>query len=133
MPGDPSRPKLVNLAFRVPSVGALDELLDNGSGFSKCAVHAIDGEEFLEASFGGVRINFFERPLYEAKTESATSGFLHMSFVVPDLDAALADERWRGKLIWGPAAIEGGFGRRRIAFFEPIPGCRIELMELLDG
>jgi hypothetical protein len=128
---DLSGMKLVNLAFRVPSVGALDELLD-GSGFAKRAVHAIDGEAFLEASFGDVRINFFETPLYEAKTESPTSGFLHMSFVVPDLDVVLADERWRSKLIWGPAVIKGGFGHRRIAFFESIPGCRIELMETLD-
>lgn len=124
--------KLVNLAFRVPSVGALDEALDSASGFSKCAMHAIDGEAFLEASFGDVRINFFETPLYEAKTESERSGFLHMSFVVPNLDAALDDAHWRSKLIWGPATIKGGFGHRRIAFFEPIPGCRIELMEEID-
>ncbi|RTL99480.1 MAG: hypothetical protein EKK31_24435 [Hyphomicrobiales bacterium] len=123
--------KLINLAFRVRSVAEAEALVESTGGWSKRAMHDIDGEQFLEAGFGGVRINFFETALYDSAAE-APAGFLHASFAVPSLDAILADPDWRARLIWGPSTIKGGFGHRRIAFFEPLPGCRIELMEEID-
>ncbi|WP_442580759.1 hypothetical protein ACSBOB_01785 [Mesorhizobium sp. ASY16-5R] len=129
---NPRDMKLINLAFRVPSVGAAETLVDTTSGWRRTALHEVDGEAFLEASFAGVRVNFFENALYDQKQQSGGSGFLHASFQVPDLGEVLASEDWKKHLFWGPTVIKGGFGHRRIAFFEPIPGCRIELMEDLD-
>jgi hypothetical protein len=124
--------KLINLAFRVRSVGNAETFVESTGGWSKRAVHDIDGKQFLEARFGDVRINFFETALYDGKAEAADFGFLHASFAVPSLAAILENPDWSGKLIWGPSTIRGGFGHRRIAFFEPLPGCRIELMEDID-
>lgn len=124
--------KLINLAFRVRSVAEAEALVESTGGWSKRAMHDIDGEQFLEAGFGGVRINFFETALYDGEAQAAGAGFLHASFAVPSLDAILENPDWSARLIWGPSTIRGGFGHRRIAFFEPLPGCRIELMEEID-
>lgn len=124
---------LVNLAFRVPRLGDAEDMVSSAPGWSRTALHSIDGEAFLEAAFGGVKVNFFESALYDGKDAPPASGFLHASFAVSDLSALLDDPRWKSTLIHGPTTIKGGFGHRRIAFFEPLPGCRIELMEDLDA
>lgn len=123
--------KLINLAFRAATVGEAEAFVERTAGWSKNAIHEIDGEPFLEAAFGDIRVNFFATALYDDPSNPVLPGFLHASFAVPDLDVMLADPAWAAKLIWGPATIQGGFGHRRIAFFEPLPGCRIELMETL--
>jgi hypothetical protein len=125
--------KLVNLAFRVGSVDAAEAAVAALTGWSAHARHALGGGTFLEARFGNVRVNFFADAIYDEGPPPAAGSFLHASFSVPDLDRVLDDRSWRDKLVWGPETIQGGFGRRRIAFFEPIPGCRIELMEELDA
>ena len=124
--------KLINLAFRVGSVAEAEALVESTGGGSKRAMHDIDGEQFLEARFGGISINFFETALYDGKNVPSAGGFLHASFAVPSLAAILENPDWNARLIWGPSTIRGGFGHRRIAFFEPLPGCRIELMEEID-
>ncbi|MDQ0474596.1 hypothetical protein [Labrys wisconsinensis] len=121
--------RLINLAFRVADVAQTEDGVARTAGWSKRAVHEIDGERFLEAAFGDVRINFFRSALYDDADAADAPGFLHASFAVPDLGAVLDDPVWRARLVWGPGVIRGGFGHRRIAFFEPFPGCRIELME----
>jgi hypothetical protein len=121
--------RLINLAFRTRSVRDAEAFVDNTTGWSKRAIHDIDGERFLEAAFGDVRVNFFASALYDKDPKPTAPGFLHASFAVPDLAVMLDNPAWKAALIWGPATIRGGFGHRRIAFFEPLPGCRIELME----
>lgn len=123
---------LVNLAFRVSSLAEAEALIDSTEGWEKTAVHDLNGNLFLEARFGGTRINFFCSAVYDHPALAQSPGFLHASYAVSDLDQILADEAWAKVLIWGPHAISGGFGQRRIAFFEPLPGCRIELMEELS-
>lgn len=122
---------LVNLAFRVSSLAEAEALIDSTEGWEKTAVHNLNGELFLEAAFGGTRINFFCSAVYDDKASGQSPGFLHASYAVGNLDEVLAQQAWARSLIWGPHVISGGFGRRRIAFFEPLPGCRIELMEEL--
>lgn len=129
MRSDP--PRLVNLAFRVPKLEQAENMVASAPGWSRTALHSIDGDNFLEAAFGGVRVNFFEAALYDSEHTPAADGFLHASFAVPDLSALLENPQWKSTLIHGPTTIKGGFGHRRIAFFEPLPGCRIELMEEL--
>lgn len=122
---------LVNLAFRVSSLTDAETLIDSTEGWEKTAVHNLNGELFLEARFGGTPINFFCSAVYDGGSSAHPPGFLHASYAVDSLDDILADAAWGKTLIWGPQRISGGFGERRIAFFEPLPGCRIELMELL--
>lgn len=121
--------RLVNLAFRVPDVEAAGAQAQAVPGWERTALYDIDGAPFVEARLGDVRINLFETALYDEVGAPGAPGFLHASFGVPDLERFLSDEHWSSQLTWGPAEIQGGFGRRRIAFFEPFPGCRIELME----
>lgn len=122
---------LINLAFRVADLSAVEAFVEKTRGWEKSALHEIDGEVFLEARFAGIRVNFFTSAVYDDAASSKEPGFLHASYAVPRLDEMLANEHWAGTLTWGPSEISGGFGRRRIAFFEPLPGCRIELMEEL--
>lgn len=121
--------KLVNLAFRVRNLGEAESLVETSPSWTKRALHDIDGVKFLQAEFGGVAVNLFETALYDSGAAEKAPGFLHMSFSVPDLARAMKSAEWSDKLVWGPSTIEGAFGRRRIAFFEPFQGCRIELME----
>jgi hypothetical protein len=124
--------KLINLAFRVSSVADTEARIAVSEGWRRTALHQLNGEEFLEADFAGMRVNFFENAIYDKDARpEVPAGFLHVSVEVPNLDEMLAAPSWRDTLLWGPAIINGGFGHRRIAFFEPIPGCRIELMENL--
>lgn len=129
----PGNAKLINLAFRVSSIAATENAVDGTSGWRKVNRHEIDGEEYLEATFAGIRVNFFQKTVYDQEPAIDAVGFLHASFEVPSLSDVLDSSDWRDKLRWGPAVIKGGFGHRRIAFFEPVPGCRIELMEDLDA
>jgi hypothetical protein len=122
---------LVNLAFRVSSLSETEAFIDSTEGWEKTAIHELGGDQFLEARFGGVRINFFQTAIYDERADPPPPGFLHASYGVGDLDSMLKDEAWAKSLVWGPEVISGGFGRRRIAFFEPLPGCRVELMEEL--
>mgnify|MGYP003383570019 CR=1 FL=1 len=128
---DFDKPRLVNLAFRVPRLADAEDMVLCTPGWSRNALHTIAGEAFLEAAFVGVKVNFFENALYDSGDTPNANGFLHASFAVPDLSALLDDPQWKSTLIHGPTTIKGGFGHRRIAFFEPLPGCRIELMEEL--
>ena len=123
--------KLVNLAFRVRDLTDAESTIENHEGWRRNAVHEISGEKFLEANLGDTRVNFFESAIYDHETDPKEPGFLHVSLAVSDLEKVLANPQWGEKLIWGPETISGGFGHRRIAFFELLPGCRIELMEEL--
>ena len=127
-----NEPKLVNLAFRVESIDDVETFVEQTPYWKKNAVYEIDGERFLEAAIGNLRINFFEAAIYDAPLQKLGPDFLHASFLVPDLDAMASDSGWKDKLVWGPETIKGGFGHRRIAFFEPFDGCRIEFMENVD-
>lgn len=122
--------RLGNLAIKVEELDEVWHFFERAAGCRARARHELHGEEFAELELGGVAINAFRSALYETQgAPSLPAGWLHASFFCDDLDAILADTCWRDRLAWGPAEIEGGFGRRRVAFFEPIPGVRIEFME----
>ena len=55
-------------------------------------------------------------------------GFLHPALFTDDLDAELEGHT----VVWGPAVVEGAFGKRRIAFVEAPGGIRLEFMEQLE-
>ena len=88
-----------------------------------------NGAERADVYLGPVMITLFTRAIYEDDVELPTEGFLHPALFTDDLDAELAGHA----VVWGPAVVEGAFGRRRIAFVEAPGGIRLEFMEQLDA
>jgi hypothetical protein len=58
-----------------------------------------------------------------------SEGVLHPALFTDDLDRELAGY----EVIWGPAVVEGAFGKRRIAFVSAPGNIRLEFMEQLEG
>ncbi len=120
---------LGNLAAKVPDV-------DSAVAFYRRMGASVQGPEDWRGSrradvnLGPVMLTLFEKAVYEDDGVSTPAeGFLHAALFVEDLDAALAGTGV--EVAWGPAVVEGSFGRRRIAFFDA-PGIRLELMEELE-
>ena len=67
--------------------------------------------------------------IYEDSIELPSEGFLHPALFTDDLDAELEGHT----VIWGPAVVEGAFGKRRIAFVDAPGGMRLEFMEQLES
>ena len=125
--------RLANVAVKVADVHAASPTIDHLTGLEIAACHELNDRAFLEVHAGDTVINVFDRLLYESSDgRPVDPGFAHISCFIEDLGRALADPGWSSCLIWGPEEIAGGFGRRRIAFFEVAPGVRIELIEDLS-
>jgi len=86
-----------------------------------------DGLEIV--LLGPVQLTLFTRAIYEDAVDLPADGFLHPALFTDDLDAELAGHT----VVWGPAVVEGTFGKRRIAFVEAPGGIRLEFMEQLDS
>jgi len=87
-----------------------------------------NGSERADVFLGPVMITLFTRAIYEDRLDVPAEGFLHPALFTDDLDAQL-----EGQVVaWGPAVVEGTFGRRRIAFVDAPGGIRLEFMEQLD-
>jgi len=87
-----------------------------------------DGGERADAFLGPVMITLFTRALYEDEVSLPPETFLHPALFTDDLDAELEGH----DVLWGPAEVEGTFGRRRIAFVEAPGAIRLEFMEQLE-
>lgn len=88
-----------------------------------------EGAERADVVLGPVVITLFTRAIYEDRVELPDECFLHPALFTDDLD----DELRGHEVIYGPAVVEGPFGRRRIAFVTSPGGMRLEFMEHLDG
>jgi len=86
------------------------------------------GGERADVYLGPVMITLFTRAVYEDAVDLPAEGFLHPALFTDDLDAELVGH----DVVWGPAIVEGPFGRRRIAFVDAPGGIRLEFMEQLD-
>jgi catechol 2,3-dioxygenase-like lactoylglutathione lyase family enzyme len=84
-----------------------------------------NGVERADVFLGPVMISLFTRAIYEDCVEVGTEGFLHPALFSDDLDGDLEGHT----VVWGPAIVEGTFGKRRIAFVEAPGGIRLEFME----
>ncbi|WP_210495320.1 hypothetical protein [Patulibacter sp. SYSU D01012] len=126
--------RLVNVAAKVADVDAAAATLAALPGLGPVREHALGGDDrFAEVTLGDARLNLFARALHDAdRPEPTPPGLLHLSFAVDDLDAHL-DGGWRALLVGDVRTISGTFGVRRIAFFEPLPGVCVELMEDRSG
>jgi hypothetical protein len=88
-----------------------------------------NGGERADVFLGAVMITLFTRAIYEDDVAVPDEGFLHPALFTDDLDAELEGH----EIVWGPAVVEGPFGRRRIAFVSAPGGIRLELMEQLEA
>jgi catechol 2,3-dioxygenase-like lactoylglutathione lyase family enzyme len=86
------------------------------------------GGERADLFLGPVQVTLFTRAIYEDAVELEDECFLHVAVFTDDLDAAMAGR----DAVWGPADVEGNFGRRRIAFVDAPGGFRLEFMQQLD-
>ena len=88
-----------------------------------------NGGERADVFLGPVMITLFTRAIYEDAVALPDEGFLHPALFTDDLDAELGGH----EVVWGPAVVEGPFGRRRIAFVTAPGGIRLEFMEQLEA
>ena len=84
--------------------------------------------ERADVLLGPVMITLFTRAIYEECVALPAEGFLHPALFTDDLDAEMLGHT----VVWGPAIVEGTFGKRRIVFVEAPGGIRLEFMEQLE-
>ena len=117
---------MANLAIKVADLDAACAFYAAAGGEVRDRMHWGDGER-ADVYLGPVMITLFTRAIYEDAVDLPAEGFLHPALFTEDLDAELVGH----EVVWGPAVVEGAFGRRRIAFVSAPGGIRLEFMEQL--
>jgi len=118
---------MANLAVKVADLDAACAFYE-GAGAEICdRMHWNNGER-ADVFLGPVMITLFTHAIYEDAVDLPAEGFLHPALFTDDLDAQLAGHT----VVWGPAVVEGAFGRRRIAFVDAPGNIRLEFMEQLE-
>lgn len=118
---------MANLAVKVADLDAACAFYESAGAEIRDRMQWADGER-ADVFLGPVMITLFTRAIYEADVDLPAEGFLHPALFTDDLDAELEGH----SVVWGPAIVEGAFGRRRIAFVDAPGGIRLEFMEQLD-
>ena len=118
---------MANLAIKVVDLDAACEFYV-ASGAQVRDRMIWNGGERADVYLGPVMITLFTRAIYEDAVDLPSEGFLHPALFTDNLDAELVGHN----VVWGPAIVEGAFGRRRIAFVNAPGGIRLEFMEQLD-
>lgn len=86
-----------------------------------------EGSRRADVVLGALSLTLFTRALYEDAVSLPPEGFLHAAVSTDDFEGDTAGMR----PLWGPAVIEGVFGRRRVVFVEAPGNIRLEYMEQL--
>jgi catechol 2,3-dioxygenase-like lactoylglutathione lyase family enzyme len=118
---------MANLAVKVADLDAACAFYEAAGAEVRDRMHWNNGER-ADVFLGPVMITLFTHAIYEDAVDVPAEGFLHPALFTDDLDAQLAGHT----LVWGPAVVEGAFGKRRIAFVEAPGGIRLEFMEQLE-
>ena len=118
---------MANLAVKVADLDAACAFYESAGAQVRDRMHWNGGER-ADVFLGPVMITLFTRAIYEDSLDVPVEGFLHPALFTDDLDAQLVGHT----VVWGPAVVEGTFGRRRIAFVNAPGGIRLEFMEQLD-
>lgn len=118
---------LANLALKVADLDEAISFYESVGGTTHDRM-VWNGSERADVDLGPLHLTLFTRAIYEDELSLPEECFLHPALFSDDLDADLAGQT----VIWGPAEVEGAFGRRRIAFLEAPGNIRLELMEQLE-
>jgi len=119
---------LANIAVKVADLDAACAFYEAAGADVRDRMAWENGER-ADVFLGPVMITLFTRAIYEDAVDLPPEGFLHPALFTDDLDAELAGHT----VVWGPAVVEGTFGKRRIAFVEAPGGIRLEFMEQLEA
>jgi hypothetical protein len=118
---------MANLAVKVADLDAACAFYAAAGADVRDRMRWNDAER-ADVYLGPVMITLFTRAIYEDRIALPDEGFLHPALFTDDLDAQLRGHT----VVWGPAIVEGPFGRRRIAFVDAPGGIRLEFMEQLE-
>jgi catechol 2,3-dioxygenase-like lactoylglutathione lyase family enzyme len=118
---------MANLAIKVADLDAACAFYERAGATVRDRMVWGDAER-ADVFMGPVMITLFTRAIYEDSVDLPAEGFLHPALFTDDLDAELEGH----SVVWGPAVVEGPFGKRRIAFVEAPGGIRLEFMEQLE-
>jgi catechol 2,3-dioxygenase-like lactoylglutathione lyase family enzyme len=118
---------MANMAVKVADLDAACEFYRTSGAEIRDRMHWNNGER-ADVFLGPVMITLFTHAIYEDSVELPAEGFLHPALFTDDLDRELEGH----DIIWGPAVVEGAFGRRRIAFVSAPGNIRLEFMEQLE-
>ena len=118
---------MANLAVKVADLDVACAFYEAHGAQVRDRMQWNDGER-ADVFLGPVMITLFTRAIYEDAVALPDEGFLHPALFTDDLDAELAGH----DVVWGPAVVEGAFGKRRIAFVDAPGGIRLEFMEQLE-
>jgi catechol 2,3-dioxygenase-like lactoylglutathione lyase family enzyme len=119
---------MANLAVKVADLDAACAFYETAGAEVRDRMEWNDGER-ADVFLGPVMITLFTRAIYEDAVALPDEGFLHPALFTDELDRELAGH----DVIWGPAVVEGAFGKRRIAFVSAPGNIRLEFMEQLEG
>jgi catechol 2,3-dioxygenase-like lactoylglutathione lyase family enzyme len=117
-----------NLAAKVADLDAAVAFYDRAGAVVRDRMAWGAGER-ADVYLGSLQITLFTRAIYEDAVDVPAEGFLHAALFTDDLDRELEGHQ----VLWGPAIVEGTFGRRRIAFVVAPGGMRLEFMEQLPA
>jgi catechol 2,3-dioxygenase-like lactoylglutathione lyase family enzyme len=118
---------MANLAVKVADLDAACAFYEGAGGEVRDRMAWNNGER-ADVFLGPVMITLFTHALYEVAVDLPAEGFLHPALFTDDLDRELAGH----DVIWGPAVVEGAFGKRRIAFVSAPGNIRLEFMEQIE-
>ena len=118
---------LANLAVKVADLDGACAFYEAAGGEVRDRMTWNNGER-ADVYLGPVMITLFTRAIYEGAVVLPDEGFLHPALFTDDLDRELVGH----EVVWGPAVVEGAFGRRRIAFVAAPGNMRLEFMEQLE-
>jgi catechol 2,3-dioxygenase-like lactoylglutathione lyase family enzyme len=118
---------MANLAVKVADLDAACAFYEASGGEVRDRMHWNNGER-ADVFLGPLMITLFTRAIYEDRVDLPAEGFLHPALFTDDLDAELIGHT----VVWGPAVVEGAFGKRRIAFVTAPGNMRLEFMEQLE-
>ncbi len=117
---------LANIAVKVADLDAACRFYESAGAQVRDRMVWGDGER-ADVYLGPLMITLFTRAIYEDAVDLPDEGFLHPALFTDDLDRELEGH----DVVWGPAVVEGAFGRRRIAFVDAPGNMRLEFMEQL--
>ncbi|PRI10288.1 hypothetical protein [Leucobacter massiliensis] len=120
--------RLVNLGGVSPDLERCLAFFEAAPGTRVLGHADASGTPYLRLALGPIAVNLFVQPVFTASP--VTAGWSHVSLETDRLQPFLDAPEWAAVMTREPWTIETLGESRRIAFFEPAPGLRVEIMEI---